>query len=94
MQLDAALVAAGLSKEQAEEIFHLTHEAQALGRRLTHDFIHLSHSKALSRMGVQATGYKKATSRHPDCVTAYYLMIKSEGEGASADKLDKAIDCL
>ena len=33
MQLDAALAMAGLSKEQAEEIFLLTREAQKLGRR-------------------------------------------------------------
>ena len=45
-------------------------------------------------MGVQATGYKKATSGCSICVTAYYLMIKSEGEGTSAKKLDEAIDCL
>ena len=36
MQLDAALAMTGLSKEQAEEIFLLTHEAQTLGRRLVH----------------------------------------------------------
>ena len=45
-------------------------------------------------MGVQATGYEKATSGCPDHVTAYYMMIKSEGEGTSAEKLDEAIDHL
>ena len=75
MQLDAALAMTGLSKEQAEEIFLLTHEAQKLWRRLTHDFIHLSNKEALFHMGVQATGYEKVTSGHPDCVTAYYTMI-------------------
>ena len=69
-------------------------EAQMLGRRLTHDFIHLSHNKALFCMGVQATGYKKATSGCPNHVTAYYMMIRSEGEGASAEKLNEAIDHL
>ena len=44
--------------------------------------------------GVQATGYEKAANGHPDSVTTYYLMIKSEGEGASAKKIDEAIDCL
>ena len=34
MQSDAALTTSGLSKEQAEEIFLLTHEAQMLGRKL------------------------------------------------------------
>ena len=81
MQLDAALATSGLSKEQAEEIFLLTHETQMLGRKLTCDFIQLSHKEALFPMGVQTTGYEKAASGCPDCVTAYYLMIKSEGEG-------------
>ena len=40
MQLYAALAMTGLSKEQAEEIFVLTHEAQTLGRRHARDFIH------------------------------------------------------
>ena len=75
MQLEAALAMTGLSKEQAEEIFLLTREAQMMGRRLTHDFIHLSHKEALFCMGVQATGYEKATSGCPDHVTAYYMMI-------------------
>ena len=45
-------------------------------------------------MGVQATGYEKVTSGHPDHVTAYYMMIRSEGEGTEAEKLDEAIDSL
>ena len=45
-------------------------------------------------MGVQATRYEKATRGHPDRPTAYYLLIKSEGEGTSEDKLDEAIECL
>ena len=94
MQLDAALVTTGLSKEQAEEIFRLTRKAQTLGRRLACDFIQLSHNEALFHMGVQATGYEKATSGCPDHVTAYYSMLKSEGEGASAEKLHDATDCL
>ena len=59
-----------------------------------HDFIQLSHKEALFHMGVQATGYEKATSGCPDRVTAYYSMIKSEGEGTSVEKLDEAIDHL
>ena len=43
-------------------------------------------------MGVQATGYKKVASWCPDCVTAYYMMIHSEG--FEAEKLDEAFDCL
>ena len=84
----------GLSKEQAEEIFLLTREAQQLRRRLTCDFINLSNKEALFHMGVQATGYEKVTSGHPDYVTAYYMMIQSEGEGTEAEKLNKAINCL
>ena len=45
-------------------------------------------------MGVQATGYEKAASGCPDCVTAYYSMIKSEGEGVSVEKFNEAIDRL
>ena len=66
MQLDAALVMAGLSKEQAEEIFLLDHEAQKLGRKLTHDFIHLSNKEVLFHLGIQATGYKKVISGCPE----------------------------
>ena len=40
-----------------------------------HDFIHLSNKEALFCMGIQATGYEKVTSGHPDHVTAYYTMI-------------------
>ena len=42
MQLDAVLATSRLSKEQAEEIFLLTHKAQALGRKLIFDFIVVS----------------------------------------------------
>ena len=94
MQFDTALAMTGFSKEQAEEIFLLTCKAQTLGRRLMCDFIQLSHKVVLFHMGVQATGYEKATSGCPDHVTAYYSMIKSMGEGALAEKLNKAIDCL
>ena len=92
MQLDAAIAMAGLSKEQAEDIFSLTHEAQKLGRKITCDFIHLSNQEALFHMGVQATGYKKVASGCPDHVTAYYTMICSEG--VEAEKLDEAFDHL
>ena len=51
MQLDAALVTSGLSREQAEEIFLLTCEAQTLGRKLTCNFILLFHKEALLHMG-------------------------------------------
>ena len=94
MKLEAALAMTGLSKEQAEEIFLLTCKAQMLGRRLTCNFIHLFHKEALFRMGIQATGYEKATSGCSDHVTAYYTMIQSEGEGTSGEELDKAIDHL
>ena len=75
MQLDAAIAMAGLSKEQAEEIFLLTCEAQNLGRKLAHDFVHLFNNEALFCMGVQAISYEKVVSGYPDCVTAYYTMI-------------------
>ena len=65
-----------------------------LGRKLTHNFILLSHKEALFCMGVQATVYEQAASGHPDHVTIYYSIIKSEGEGVSAKKIDEAIDCL
>ena len=93
MQLDAALAMAGLSKEQAEEIFLLTCEAQKLGRKLMCDFVHLSNKEALFHMGIQATGYEKVTSGCPDCVTAYYMMIQSKG-GVEAEKLNEAINHL
>ena len=94
MQLDAVLVTSRLTKEQTEEIFLLTREVQALCGKLTLDFIQLSHQEALFHMGVQAAGYEKATQGRPDRATAYYLLIKSEGEGASEEKLDKAIEHL
>ena len=79
MQLDAALATAGLSKEQAEEIFLLTCEAQKLGRKLVRDFINLSSKEALFCMDVQATGYEKVASGCAYHVTAYLTMIRSEG---------------
>ena len=92
MQLDAAIAIAGLSKEQTEDIFSLTHRAQKLGRKITHEFINLSNQEALFHMGIQATDYKKVASRCPDHVTAYYMMIQSEG--VEAEKLNEAFDCL
>ena len=85
MQLDAALWTSRLSKEQAEEIFLLTHKAQMLGRKLTCNYILLSHKEALLHMGIQVTVYEQAASGCPNCVTAYYSMIKSKGEGMSAE---------
>ena len=92
MQFDAALATAGLSKEQVEEIFHRTHEAQKLGRKIARDFINLSNQEALFHMSVQDTDYEKVASGCLDCVTAYYLMIHSEG--VEAEKLDEAFDHL
>ena len=76
-----------------KEIFLLTHEAQTLGRKLICDFILLFHKEALFHMGVQATGYERAASGHPDCVTTYYSMIKSKGEGASVKKMKPLTAC-
>ena len=59
MQLDAALIMSGWSKEQAEEIFLLTHEAQTLGRKLACDFIQLSHKEVLFHMGSKPPGTRK-----------------------------------
>ena len=76
MQLDAAIAMAGLSKEQAEEIFLLTYaKHRSWGGCSACDFMNLSNKEALFHMGVQATGYEKVTSGYPDCVTAYYMMI-------------------
>ena len=61
MQLDVVLMTSGLTKEQTEEIFLLTRKVQALHGKLALDFIQLSHQEVLFCMGVQATGYKKAT---------------------------------
>ena len=92
MQLDSAIAIAGLSRQQAENIFHLTCITQKLGRKLAHDFINLSSQEALFRMGIQATGYEKVASGCPDCVSAYYTMMCSEG--VEAGKLNEAFDCL
>ena len=73
--LEPARLMTGLSKEQAEEIFLLTYEAQKLGRKLTCEFIPLSNKEVLFYMDVQATGYEEVTSGCPDHVTAYYSMI-------------------
>ena len=94
VQLDPVIATSGLTKVQAEEIFLLSHKVQTLCRRLALDFIQLSHQEVLFRMGVQATGYEKATRGRPDCATAYYSLIKSEGEGTSKDKCDEAIERL
>ena len=45
-------------------------------------------------MGVQATGYEKATSGHPDHVYSILLNDTIWGGGTSAEKLDEAIDHL
>ena len=84
----------GLSKEQAEEIFLLTRETHTLGRKRTCDFIQLSHKEALFCMGVQATGYEKATSGRPWPCYSILLNDKIWGEGALAEKLNEAIDHL
>ena len=76
MQPIVALTTSGLSKELAEEILLLAHEAQALGRKLTCNFAELSQQEALLCMGVQATRYEKATQGWPDCVTVYYSTLK------------------
>ena len=39
-------------------------------------------------------GYEKATQGCPDHTTAYYSLIKSDGEGTSKEKWDEAIECL
>ena len=93
MQAAVALAMSRLSRDQAEEIFLLACEAQALARRLTHDFIQLSHQEALFCVGVQATRYEKATHGRPDHVTACITQCSNpEGQGVSAEELDEAIN--
>ena len=92
IQLDAAIATAGLSKEQAEEIFLLNHKAQKLERKIACKFINLSSQEALFHMGAQATGYEKIACGCPDCATAYYTMMCSKG--GEAENLDEAFDCL
>ena len=84
----------GLSKEQVVEIFLLACGAQALGRKFTCGFTELSHQEALFCIGLQATGYEKATWGWPDHVTVYYSMLKSKGQGASANEVNEVIDHL
>ena len=43
-------------------------------------------------MGAQATGYMKVASGCPDCVMAYYTIVRSEEE--KVENLDEAVDCL
>ena len=92
MQLDMAIGMAGLSMEQAEEIFLLTHEAKKLGRKIAHNFINLSSQEVLFHMGTQATGYEKVTSGCPDCVMAYYAIMHSEG--GEVENLNEAVGRL
>ena len=57
MQLDAVIATAGLSKEQAGEIFSLTRKVQKLGRKIVHEFINLSNQEALFCMLHGRSGY-------------------------------------
>ena len=43
-------------------------------------------------MGAQSTGYEKVTSGYPNCLTAYYSIMHSEGEQVKA--LNEAVDHL
>ena len=92
MQLDMAIVMAGLSMEQVEEIFLLTCEAKKLGRKIACNFINLSSQEVLFHMGVQATGYKKIASGHSDCVMAYHTIMCSKEQ--NVENLDEAVDNL
>ena len=94
MQPITALTTSGLSKERVEEIFLLAHKVRALGRKLACEFAQLSQQEALLCMGVESTSYKRGTWGWPDCITEYYSMLKSEGQGASAKEVEEAIDCL
>ena len=90
MQLDMAIAMAGLSTEQVEEIFLLTHEPKKLGRKIACDFINLSSQEVLFHMGAQATGYEKVASGCPDCVMAYYTIMHSKGE--KVENLNEAVE--
>ena len=45
-------------------------------------------------MGVQATGYEKATQGQPDRVTVYYSMLKSRGRASPSEEVNEAINHL
>ena len=96
MQLDAALMTMfGLSKEQEEEIFLLTHEAQMLGLRLTHAILSSCPTKRhCSIWESKPLGMRKLPVGALTMLPAYYSMIKSEGEGALVKKLNESIDRL
>ena len=65
-QVDSIFVTSGLTAEQYEEIFLLSHEVQTLCGKLALDFIELSNQEAQFHMGAQAMSHEKAIREHPD----------------------------
>ena len=59
MQLDMAIAMAGLSTEQAEEIFLLTHEAKKLGRKTCMTLLACQVRKCCSTWGLRLLVTKK-----------------------------------
>ena len=67
-------------------------EGKKLGMRIAQNFINLSSQEVLFCMGAQSTAYEKVASGCPNCLTAYYAIMHSEGE--QVQDLDETVDHL
>ena len=72
--------------------FNLACEGHQLRKRVAREFAKLSSQEVLFRTQAQSTGYEMLASRHPDCFTAYYAILRSDKESSEAK--DKAIEEL
>ena len=81
-----------LTVDHTKEIFNLTCEGHQLKEWVTREFTKLSNQEVLFPTQAQSTSYQMLASGHPDCFTAYYIILWSDKESTEAK--DKAIEEL
>ena len=81
-----------LTADHTKEIFNLTCEGCQLKEQIARKFTKLSNQEVLFCTQAQSTGYETLASGHPDCFTAYYVILWSDEE--STEVKDKVIEEL
>ena len=73
-----------LSADHSKEIFNLACEGRHLKEWVAREFAKLSSQEIHFHTQAQATSYEKVASRCPDHFTAYYMILRSDGESMEA----------
>ena len=79
-----SIATVNFSEDHIKQIFSLTCKGQHLKERIMWEFVRLSSQEVLFRTQAQSTSHESLASRHPDCFTTYYEILRSGQQSSEA----------